>query len=483
MTTTDLVPHQSPGVLSLPEQEQREILLALGLDMRSPLTKALLLVAERYDLDPLLKQVQIIKGNVYITHKGLLHIAHASGKLDGIVVEDEWDDKDWFRAKVSVFRKDMGKPFTYSGKFRKSKVRSDGASGEEMALKNAERAALGRAFDVTAPTMDDSGQDFDDVMPGSDIDLPMDKPALPSAEDNALPVPQAEPPAESSMPPPSPVDVTPEPPKPRPKAAATATPSAPAASGAAAPPRIPAEALKVTIPETGEVVHLSKNGHIVNEKTGGEVLPATEEQKTLQERAREIAAQAEAKTAEPTPAKKVARTVKKAPAKPAEPEYTEEQIKRAQHLHMRAKELDIEESLLRDIVYAITEKATKSTREVGKDQADTIEAIMVGIHGEVIELEYDEEGNLKFEMMDNPLPPDDAEEDIPDAEIVEPEVVAEPVDWKKEASTRYIKDGMFLRKARALAEELGVPLPASFKDIQGPELEAALWEWLEEVNA
>lgn len=483
MTSTDLVPHT--GVLALPENEQREILLALGLDMGSPLTKALLLVAERYDLDPLLKQVQIIKGNVYITHKGLLHIAHASGKLDGIVVEDEWEDKDWYRAKVSTYRKDMSKPFTYSGKFRKSKVRSDGASGEEMALKNAERASLGRAFDVTAPTMADEGDDFDPVMPQGDIDLPAGKPNLPSAETNALPVPSD---SGGAPKPPLPKDVPAIPTSPSTEASSAAPsadtgPSTETENGKGA--SAVSAAIKVTLPETGEIVLLSSRGNIVNEKTGGEVLAVSEEQKALQARAREIVEEAETalekKVATPA-AKRVAKAVAKKAAAKAEPKFTDEEIKRGQSIHMKAKELNIEETLMRDVVYAVTSKRTQSTREVTHDEADTIKALMVAIAGEVIDLRYDEEGILIFDMMENPLPPDDADPDdgITDAEVVEEP--KEPTDWKKEAAARYIKDGMFLRKARALAEELGIPLPSSFKDIRGAELEKALWEWLEEVT-
>lgn len=461
MTSTDLAVHEG-GVLGLSDEQQKaRILKALGLDLSQPLTQALVLVAQRYDLDPLLKQVQIIKSNVYITHAGLLHIAHTSGKLDGIVVEEESVDNSFFRAKVSVYRKDMAHPFKFSGKYAKSKVRSDGASGEEMALKNAERAALRRAFDITAPTMDDSGEDMDDVPPGSDIDLPMDRPALPGPEANALPVGLATGPDGKFLP----NQPEAEDPKPKPKT-----------------PTIPVGTLKVPIPETGEVVLLSPNGHIVNEKTGGEVLAASEDQKALQERAREIAAQAEAELTKPAPAKKP-RAVKKTAAKvPAEPTYTDEQIKRGQSLHMKAKELGIEETLMRDVIFSITEKRTRSTREVGQDEADTVKAVMTAISGDLMDLEYDAEGTLIFELMDNPLPPDDAEYNE-DFSKQEPEVPDEPTNWKDEANVRHIKDGMFLRKARALAEEMEMTLPSSFKDISGPKLEAALWEWLKEVES
>lgn len=492
MTSTELVPQV--GVLSLPEQEQGRILQALGLDIRQPLTKALLLVAERYDLDPLLKQVQIIKSNVYITHAGLLHIAHKSGKLDGIVVEDESVDGSHFRAKVSVYRKDMAHPFTFSGKYAKSKVRSDGASGEEMALKNAERAALRRAFDITAPTMDDSGSDLDEVVPYGDIDLPQGQPALPSAANNALPVPAATTPEGSAMPPPQPVSVGADDPKPvanatrsnstgpassAPAASTGATTPASGASAASAPtsePKIPEGATKVIDPESGEVMYLSKGGAIINTKTGGEVLAATPEQQALQARAREIAAAANAKAEEPAKPARKARVTKKAAA-PAEPTHTDEQIKRAQSLHMKAKELDIEESLLRDIVKAITEGATESTRDVSQDQADTVKAIMTAISQDLMDLEYDEQGNLHFEMMDNPLPPDDAD---PDEGVVDAEVVEEPVNWKQEANSRHISDGTFLRRARAMADEMGLPMPGSYADVTDPKLQASLMEWLKE---
>jgi hypothetical protein len=308
--------------------------------------------------------------------------------------------------------------------------------------------------------------DMDDIPPGTDIDLPQDKPALPSAENNALPVApvQATTPPESAMPPPAPVDV-PEAPKPSPKVA-----------------KMPEGTVKVIDPETGEVTHLSPNGSVVNPATGGEVFAATEEQQALQARAREIAAQAEAKPA-PAPAKRVAKAVKK--AAPAEaPQFTEEQIKRGQALHMVAKEQNVETSLLRDVIAAVTKSAehpqgrTRSSREVSQDEADTIRAIVIAIGQEMLELSYTEDGMLEFETIYNDLPPDDAEEDIPDAEVV-----PDPVDWKAVCAEKSVKDGMFLRKARALAEELGLPLPSSFKDISGDKLEAALWDWLTVLNA
>lgn len=125
----------------------------LGLNMRDPKTHAVLAVCQRYHLDPVLKHVIVIpKGGAYITRDGLLHVAHRSGQLDGIVLEDQGRDGDsrdghWW-ATVAVYRKDMRHPFRYRGRYPFNS--GNKAYGPEMAIKCAEVMALRRAFDVTA---------------------------------------------------------------------------------------------------------------------------------------------------------------------------------------------------------------------------------------------------------------------------------------------------------------------------------------------
>ncbi len=126
------------------------ILTYLGLNPKDPKSAAVVAVARRYDLDPLLKHVIVIPNKgVYITRDGYLHIAHSSGQLDGIVVEQEpelsEDGKEW-RARVTVYRKDMGHPFTFPGRYPVAGSNRDYA--QEMALKCAESHALRRAFNV-----------------------------------------------------------------------------------------------------------------------------------------------------------------------------------------------------------------------------------------------------------------------------------------------------------------------------------------------
>jgi hypothetical protein len=128
----------------------------LGLNPNNPADKAAVAVCRQYGFDPILKHVVVIpKGGVYITRDGLLHVAHRSGQLDGIVVEQDpaLVDGEWV-AKVSVWRKDMRHPFTFPGRYPANGGNKQYAP--EMALKAAEAHALRRAFDVTGlPTIDE----------------------------------------------------------------------------------------------------------------------------------------------------------------------------------------------------------------------------------------------------------------------------------------------------------------------------------------
>lgn len=130
----------------------------LGLNPNNPADQAMVAVAAHYGLDPVLKHVVVIpKGGVYITRDGMLDLAHRSGQLDGIVVDQEptldQDRGEWV-ARVSVFRKDMAHPFTFPGRYPVKGGNRDYAA--EMALKAAESHALRRAFRITGmPALDE----------------------------------------------------------------------------------------------------------------------------------------------------------------------------------------------------------------------------------------------------------------------------------------------------------------------------------------
>lgn len=123
------------------------ILKAFGINARDPKAQAMILACEKYGLDPLLKHALLISGNLYVTRDGLLHVAHRSGRLNGIVVEDEGDTAQEWWAKVTVYVKGQDHGYTYRGRYPKNGQQKK--YGPEMAVKVAEVMALRRAFGVT----------------------------------------------------------------------------------------------------------------------------------------------------------------------------------------------------------------------------------------------------------------------------------------------------------------------------------------------
>lgn len=131
------------------ENQGEAILRALNLDPKDANTQALVLTCQRYGLDPLLKHAVLIQKALYVTRDGLLHVAHSSGKLDGIEVEALPETPTHFVARASVWRKDMSRPFVYQGRYPKAGRGGPGAQfGPEMAEKVAECRALRRAFSI-----------------------------------------------------------------------------------------------------------------------------------------------------------------------------------------------------------------------------------------------------------------------------------------------------------------------------------------------
>jgi hypothetical protein len=130
------------------------LLKAIGLDRLAPEQRELAIsIANKYELDLLLKHLVMIEGRAYITRDGLLHIAHRSGQLDGIVTTEPVLDGDYWRASCSVYRKDMSHAFTYGGRYPAKGGNQKFAP--EMAVKVSEVMALRRAFDVSVPTAEE----------------------------------------------------------------------------------------------------------------------------------------------------------------------------------------------------------------------------------------------------------------------------------------------------------------------------------------
>lgn len=144
------------------DERSKALLQALGFDRLSPGQRELALaVANRYSLDPMLKHFVMIEGRLYITRDGLLHVAHSSGVFDGIEATrptKSEDGKHW-ESEATVYRKDMGRPFRYSGRY--PVAGRNAQYGPEMAVKVAEVTTLRRAFDVAAPTVEEQWDDPD----------------------------------------------------------------------------------------------------------------------------------------------------------------------------------------------------------------------------------------------------------------------------------------------------------------------------------
>jgi hypothetical protein len=131
--------------------DRARILSMIGLNPQDPKAQAVVAVAERYKLDPVLGHIAIITNSrtPYITRDGFLHIAHRSGHLDGIEIVDgpRREGGEW-TARVAVYRDDMGHAFTYPGR---APTGTD--NGPELCIARAERRALRRAFAVTLPAV------------------------------------------------------------------------------------------------------------------------------------------------------------------------------------------------------------------------------------------------------------------------------------------------------------------------------------------
>jgi len=146
--------HLPATTQTTPEKRELALLKAVGLDKAAPEQRELALaIADRYGLDLMLKHLVLIEGRPYLTRDGLLHIAHRSGQLDGMETSDPVAEGGFWRATCSVFRKDMGHPFRYAGRY--PEAGKNRAYGPEMAVKVAESMALRRAFDIAAPSADE----------------------------------------------------------------------------------------------------------------------------------------------------------------------------------------------------------------------------------------------------------------------------------------------------------------------------------------
>lgn len=165
MGTKAVAVREAPG-----DARQEAFIKALGLDKVTPEQRELALaIADRYDLDVMLKHLVMIDGRPYISRDGLLWVAHRSGQFDGIEVTDPVLENGFWRSRCRVFRKDISRPIEYPGRYPASG--GNARFAPEMAIKVAEVMALRRAFNVSAPAYEERWE-RDDIATAAPTEAP-----------------------------------------------------------------------------------------------------------------------------------------------------------------------------------------------------------------------------------------------------------------------------------------------------------------------
>jgi len=120
--------------------------------------KLFLYTANKYGLDPLVKQVWFVKynkndvGSIFTGRDGFLSIAHRSGQFDGMDTDAIYSDDGGLEgAMCIIWRKDMSHPFTVKVKLSEySKGQANWKSMPETMIKKvAESQCLRKAFNIS----------------------------------------------------------------------------------------------------------------------------------------------------------------------------------------------------------------------------------------------------------------------------------------------------------------------------------------------
>lgn len=128
-------------------EKQRQVVELMGFKGTPQQTTLLFQLAEHYQLDPLTKEISLIPGKgPFIGVWGRLHVAHRSGKLDGLEMDDEFETDRHYCCRVVVWRKDQGRPAAkVIGRVGKHEKKDWPL---EIARARGLRAGLGFAFSI-----------------------------------------------------------------------------------------------------------------------------------------------------------------------------------------------------------------------------------------------------------------------------------------------------------------------------------------------
>jgi hypothetical protein len=158
-TETQVVVDRMNADVEREQKRKAALMRAIGFDKLLPEQREIALeYARKYELDLILRHVVIVDGKPYVTRDAQLHIAHRSGQLDGYEVSDpvleEMPGQGMFwRARCTVWRKDMTRPISLMGRYPAKGGNQRFAP--EMAVKVAEVMTLRRAFDISAPAFEE----------------------------------------------------------------------------------------------------------------------------------------------------------------------------------------------------------------------------------------------------------------------------------------------------------------------------------------
>ncbi len=120
------------------------------------------IVAKQYGLDPLAREVIIIKGNIYVTAAGLQKLALRDPDYDGCEIElvhTDWEN-NFFVVKARVWKKGCSRPFEDYGDADPSTSGLRGHALFRHAITRARARAMRSAFAIPFCTLEELDDDF-----------------------------------------------------------------------------------------------------------------------------------------------------------------------------------------------------------------------------------------------------------------------------------------------------------------------------------
>lgn len=169
----ELVVHQvtQPGVGVVLDKEKLNLIKSIcAKDCKDSEFELLLYLANKYQLDPLARQIWAVKygtepARIFAGRDGYLEIAHRSKMFDGMKSGTKLDEEGNVIGYCEVYRKDMSRPFSVEVSLSEfdTKRNTWAKMPKVMIVKVAESQCLRKAFSITGIY---SPEEFDRDVPG-----------------------------------------------------------------------------------------------------------------------------------------------------------------------------------------------------------------------------------------------------------------------------------------------------------------------------